>query len=172
MLKSIADKIIFLLFVNINFVIIKSPLSFLELPRSIKINSLFNSGMRKQVSKANLFWLFRLLTTSRLVTLDYLLSTLFCLILSKNIILFNIYFKKLYENREKVTCHFFPYINFTNLLVPNLSAPSFINFSASSNDFTPPAAFIFSVLPFKLCLNNLISSKVAPLVENPVEVFI
>ena len=77
MLNSIADKIIFLLFVILNLVIIKSPLFFylMELPRLIKIFLCLIAECENKLARFSLP--FRLLTTSRLVTLNYLISTLF-----------------------------------------------------------------------------------------------
>ena len=49
------------------------------------------------------------------------------------------------------------------------SAPSSINFSASAKEEIPPAAFTFTFVP-TYCLISSTSEKVAPAVENPVEV--
>ena len=63
------------------------------------------------------------------------------------------------------------FASFTSRLVPSLSAPSRMKVSASSNEEIPPAALMRTCPPM-CCANNLTSSKVAPAVENPVEVLI
>ena len=59
----------------------------------------------------------------------------------------------------------------TSLLVPSLSAPRRINSSASSKEEMPPAAFTFTSFPTCFLISST-SAKVAPPVENPVEVLI
>ena len=57
---------------------------------------------------------------------------------------------------------------FTILLVPSLSAPSSMNFSASSNELIPPAALIF--VPLEILSAKIFTTwNVAPSVEKPVE---
>ena len=69
------------------------------------------------------------------------------------------------KNPTTYTC----FIIFTSRLVPSRSAPSSINFSASAKEEIPPAAFTFTFVP-TYCLISSTSEKVAPAVENPVEV--
>ena len=57
----------------------------------------------------------------------------------------------------------------TILLVPSRDAPSSMNFSASSIDEIPPAAFILTFLP-TFFAKSAISSNVAPAFEKPVDV--
>ena len=60
---------------------------------------------------------------------------------------------------------------FTRRLVPSLDAPSSINFSASAKELIPPAALIRTPFPTWRRKSST-SAKVAPSVENPVEVLI
>ena len=57
----------------------------------------------------------------------------------------------------------------TILLVPSLDAPSSTNFSASSIEDIPPAAFILTFLPTCFAKSSM-SANVAPAFEKPVEV--
>lgn len=84
---------------------------------------------------------------------------------SPHIKLFTILFPSVQKNPTTYTF----FIIFTSRLVPSRSAPSSINFSASAKEEIPPAAFTFTFVP-TYCLISSTSEKVAPAVENPVEV--